>query len=69
MSRPTIILADDHRIVVEGLKRLLEQEYELVSIVEDGRALVEEAERLHPDVIVTDISMGPVNGIDALSCA
>lgn len=66
MSRPTVLLADDHRIVAEGLKGLLTPEFDLVGRVEDGRALVEEAKRLHPDVIVADITMPHLNGIDAL---
>jgi DNA-binding NarL/FixJ family response regulator len=65
-ERPRILLADDHRIVAEGLKSLLAPEFELVGVVEDGRALVEAAEKLRPDVIVADISMPHLNGIDAL---
>jgi len=66
MSRPRVLLADDHRIVTEGLKGLLEPEFELVGIVEDGRALLAAAEKLRPDVIVADISMPLLNGIDAV---
>ncbi len=66
MSATRLLLADDHPILAEGLKRLLEPEFELVGIVEDGRALVEAAGRLRPDLIIADVSMGPVNGIDAL---
>ena len=66
MSRPRVLLADDHRIVAEALKSLLEQEFELVAVVEDGRQLVETARRLRPDVIVADITMPHLNGIDAL---
>ena len=51
--KPRILLADDHRIVAEGLRSLLEPEFELVEIVEDGRALVDAAEKLKPDVIIT----------------
>jgi len=61
-----VLLADDHRIFLEGLKGLLEPEYDLVGTVEDGRALVKEAERLCPDVIVADISMPLLNGIEAV---
>ena len=57
MRRPRILLADDHRIVAEGLRSLIEPEFELVGIVEDGRALVEAAEKLRPDLIIADISM------------
>ena len=66
MRKIRVLLADDHKIVLEGLKSLLEPEFDLVGIVEDGRALVKEAERLHPDVIVADISMPLLNGIDAV---
>ncbi len=67
MSRPRVLLADDHRIVAEGLKELLTPDFELLGLVEDGRALVEEAKRLRPDVIVADITMPHLNGIDALA--
>jgi len=66
MNRAQILLADDHRIVAEGLRSLIEPEFELVGIVEDGRALVDAAEKLKPDIIVTDISMPQLNGIEAL---
>lgn len=67
MSKPRVLLADDHRMVAEGLKGLLADEFELVGIVEDGRALVASARELRPDVIVADISMPQLNGIDALA--
>jgi DNA-binding NarL/FixJ family response regulator len=60
------LLADDHRVVAEGLKRLLEDDFELVGVEEDGRALVAAARTLKPDVIVADISMPHLNGIDAM---
>jgi len=66
MKRPRILLADDHRLMAEGLKGLLGEEFDVVGVVEDGRALVQEAQRLRPDVIVADISMPYLNGIDAL---
>ncbi|MDA8239373.1 MAG: response regulator transcription factor [Nitrospiraceae bacterium] len=66
MKRARILLADDHRIVAEGLRGLLEPEFELVGIVEDGRALLAAAEKLRPDVIVADISMPLLNGIDSV---
>ncbi|MEC4668071.1 MAG: response regulator transcription factor [Nitrospirota bacterium] len=65
MKRPRVLLADDHKIVVEGLRNLLEPEFELVGTVEDGRALVAAAAELRPDVIVADISMPLLNGIEA----
>jgi len=64
--KPRILLADDHRIVAEGLRSLLEPEFELVSIVEDGRALLAAAEKFRPDVIIADISMPLLNGIEAV---
>jgi DNA-binding NarL/FixJ family response regulator len=65
MKRPRILLADDHKLVLEGMKRLLESEFELVGAVEDGRALIDTAVRLSPDVILIDISMPKLNGIEA----
>lgn len=66
LSRPRILLADDHRMVAEGLKSLLSADFELLAVVEDGRALIEAAKKLRPDVIVVDISMPHLNGLDAL---
>jgi len=66
MRKFRVLLADDHKIVLEGLKSLLEPEFDLVGTVEDGIALVKEAERLHPDIIVADISMPLLNGIEAV---
>lgn len=66
MNNVRILLADDHRIVADGLRNLLEAEFGPVNIVADGRALVTAAEQLCPDVIVTDISMPLLNGIDAV---
>lgn len=65
MKRIRVLLADDHRIVAEGLKVLLESEFELVGMVEDGRALLRAAKELRPDVIITDITMPELNGIEA----
>ena len=67
MSRPRVLLADDHRMVAEGLKSLLPDELELVGVVEDGRAMIEAAEELRPDVIVADITMPHLNGFEALA--
>ncbi|MBB5346304.1 response regulator transcription factor [Desulfoprunum benzoelyticum] len=66
MKKPRILLADDHRMVAEGLRGLLESDYQLVGIVEDGRALLEAADRLMPDVVVADVSMPLLNGIEAV---
>ncbi len=63
--KPRILLADDHAIIIEGLTRLLEPEFEVVGSVPDGRALVEAARRIRPDAIVADISMPLMNGIEA----
>ena len=66
MNRARVLLADDHKIVSEGLRSLLEPEFELIRIVEDGRALVKAAKKLQPDVIVVDISLPLLNGIEAV---
>jgi len=66
MSRLRVLLADDHRMVAEGLQSLLEPEFELVGIVEDGRRLIDEAARTKPDVAVVDIGMPLVNGLEAI---
>jgi DNA-binding NarL/FixJ family response regulator len=66
MDRPRILVADDHRMVAEGLRSVLEPDFELLEIVEDGRALVEAALRLRPDIIVADITMPCLNGLDAV---
>jgi len=63
---PRVLLADDHLLVAEALKSLLTPEFDLVGVVADGRALLEAADRLRPDVIVADITMPHLNGIDAL---
>ncbi|MDS4071336.1 MAG: response regulator transcription factor, partial [Candidatus Competibacter sp.] len=68
LRRPRVLLADDHRLVAEGLRSLLAAEFEVVGMVEDGRALIEATRTLRPDVIVADISMPRLNGFDALAC-
>src|SRR3990172_1480205 len=65
MKRPRVLLADDHKMVAEGIRSLLEPEFEVAGIVEDGRALIAAAKELWPDVIVADISMPLLNGIEA----
>jgi DNA-binding NarL/FixJ family response regulator len=67
VTRPRVLLADDHRIVAEGLKALLSPELDLLGIVEDGEALVAAARSLRPDVIVADIGMPRLNGFEALA--
>lgn len=65
MMRPTMILSDDHPLIVDGLRRLLGAHFELVAEVSNGVELVRQAERLRPDLIVLDIEMPILNGIDA----
>ena len=66
MKRPRLLLADDHRMVAEGLRVLLEKDFDLIAIVEDGRALVDETSRSKPDVVVVDITMPRLNGLEAI---
>jgi len=65
VKRARILLADDHALILEGLRSVLEADYELVGMVTDGRSLVEAALRLRPDVIILDIGLPQLNGIDA----
>ncbi len=66
MGRPSVLIADDHTIVAEGLVKLLSRRFDVVATVADGTALIEAAERLRPDIIVTDLNMPSVSGLDAL---
>ena len=66
MNRIRILLADDHKMFAQGLRALLEDEFELVGAVENGQALVDAAGQFNPDVIVADISMPVMNGLDAV---
>jgi two-component system nitrate/nitrite response regulator NarL len=66
LSRPSVLLADDHPALLEAEKALLSPYFDVVETVTDGAALVSEARRLLPDVIVTDINMPILNGIDAI---
>ena len=65
MARPRVLLGDDHRMFSEGLARILEPQFEIVGVIENGRELITAAERLRPEVIVADISMPSLNGIEA----
>jgi DNA-binding NarL/FixJ family response regulator len=65
MSRPRVLLADDHVLLLEAFAKLLADECDVVGMVSNGHALLEAAERLHPDVAVVDIGMPMLNGIAA----
>jgi DNA-binding NarL/FixJ family response regulator len=65
MKRPSVLLADDHRMLLDALRQVLEPRYEVVGMVSDGRALLEGAVELRPEVIVLDIAMPQLNGLDA----
>jgi DNA-binding NarL/FixJ family response regulator len=66
MPIPRVIIADDHVLVGEGIRRLLQTDFDVVDCVRDGAALVESAERNHPDIVVTDLSMPGMDGLDAI---
>ncbi|WP_263365387.1 response regulator [Edaphobacter bradus] len=66
IARPRILLADDHKMVIEGLRSLLEEKgHDVVGVVSDGRALVAAALDLKPDVVILDVCMPLMNGLDA----
>jgi DNA-binding NarL/FixJ family response regulator len=65
ITRPRILVADDHTLVADLCRKLLETEFEVVGIVNNGRAMVRTAAELKPDVIVVDIAMPVLNGLDA----
>ena len=66
MKKRRILLADDHKFITESLKSILEPTYEIVGVVEDGQMLIKEAARLLPDVLIVDISMPKLNGLEAV---
>ena len=66
MDKVKVLLADDHQIVMEGLKGFLGDTYDIVGMANDGLMLIKEALRLQPDVIIADISMPSMNGMDAV---
>ncbi len=65
MSRPRVLIADDHADVVKAVGRLLAIECDVVGVVADGSALLEAAQRLEPDVVVLDLNLPKVNGLEA----
>jgi DNA-binding NarL/FixJ family response regulator len=65
VSKPCVLIADDHQILAEGLRSLLEPEFEVVGVVADGRELVAAAKKHRPDLIVADVTMPSLNGIEA----
>jgi DNA-binding NarL/FixJ family response regulator len=65
MAKTRILLADDHSLILEGVRKLLESRYEIAGVADNGQALVREAGRANPDLIVLDVSMPILNGIEA----
>ena len=65
MSRPRVLIADDHALIVSAVENLLRDTYDVVGSAENGQQLIEEATRLKPDVVILDISMPLVNGLEA----
>jgi DNA-binding NarL/FixJ family response regulator len=65
MTKPSILIADDHTLIVEAFRKLLEPQYQVVATVPDGRALLDVASKTQPDVIVVDIGMPLLNGLTA----
>lgn len=65
MRRDRVLLGDDHALLIEGLRRILETEFEFMGAATDGETLVSEALRLKPDIVLTDVSMPLLNGIEA----
>jgi DNA-binding NarL/FixJ family response regulator len=65
MNKPRILLADDHMLILDGLRHLLERHYDLVGTVQDGHSVVNAARRLQPDLILMDVAMPVLNGLQA----
>jgi len=66
VRRARVLLADDHKILAEGVKSLLVSEFDVIDVVDDGRAMVAAVKALRPDVVIADITMPNLNGIEAL---
>jgi len=66
MARPRLLIADDHRVVAQGLSSMLSDEFDLVGVVADGQAMIESAKALRPDAIVADVNMPLLSGIEAM---
>ncbi len=64
--KPPILLADDHAIVVEGLRRILEDKFDVLAVVEDGQKLLDAIHEHRPEAVVCDVSMPVLNGLEAL---
>jgi DNA-binding NarL/FixJ family response regulator len=65
MKRARLLLGDDHALILDGIRASLQPDFDIVGVAQDGKALVEAAERLHPDLVVLDISMPLLNGFEA----
>lgn len=64
--KPKLVIADDHRMVAEGVQHILDEDFDLLGIVSDGEELIDAVQRLQPDLVVADINMPRCNGMDAL---
>ena len=65
MTRPRIVLADDHTILTDALVDILKEHFDIAAVARNGRELIAKVQQLHPDVVVADITMPELNGIDA----
>lgn len=65
MKKLRVLLGDDHALILDGLRAALQPQFEIVGMAQDGKALVDAAERLHPDLVVLDISMPLLNGFES----
>jgi DNA-binding NarL/FixJ family response regulator len=65
MPKPRLLLADDHELLLDGLRKVLEPDFDLIGAVGDGRAAVAAFEQLHPDLLLLDIALPLLNGIEA----